>query len=289
MPKENIFQIEYSKSNMATCRVCMAKIPKGVLRIGHLQTDADMDFAPAPASAAELENDATAPAAAARKEKDTQLSYVAGATRWHHFECFPNMKGAKWMAANLPPDPDSVQGLGALKKPDQKKLRSLWKALEKRKGTSSAAAGKKRKADGPASTEDAAAAKKTRTKAATKADTKISKLTAVQGVLKDKQFQKVQAFEEKLKPVTTAQLQAELALNDQVRNGKKPELVQRVAEGRVLGSLPRCPRCKKGRIHWSRIGGWYNCPGYYDGEDRMQKRCYFRAQELKRGPWKTKK
>lgn len=117
---------------------------------------------------------------------------------------------------------------------------------------------------------------------------KLAKLTSVQGVLKAREFQKVQKFEQQLGSSTMAQLRAELVHNYQVSSGKKGELVQRVAEGRALGTLPPCPRCEKGQIHWSRVGGWYSCPGYYDGDVGVQKRCYFRSQELMRGKWKVK-
>lgn len=267
MSKTNKFEVEYAKSNMATCRVCMAKIPKESLRIGHLQV--------------ELENDATAPSADGDDVKvDRRMLALAGATRWHHFECFPRMKGAKWMAANLPADPTSIGGFSALKKADQGKVRLLWKTLS---ATSDAKGSLKRKADG--SEAEPSTGKRVKTKEATEA--RLSKLTSVQGVLKAAPFQKVQKLETALGTSTTAQLQAELLKNNQVRTGKKEDLVQRVAEGRVLGALPACPKCGKGQIHWSRIGGWYSCPGYFDREARIQKRCSFRAQELKRGKWKN--
>lgn len=268
MPKLNQFQVGYAKSNMATCRVCMAKIPKGALRIGHTQVEGPM-----------LENDATAAAAAEADASpdDQRSSIIAGATRWHHFECFPRMKGAKWMSANLPSCCTALDGFAAIPKVDQRKVESLWKAMTQ-SFPSSASAGSKRKAG---STED-----KSVIKAKTDAAAKMARLTSPQGVLTTKDWKQIAVLEGELSPATTAQLQQELELNKQVKSGKRAELVQRVAEGRVLGALPGCPRCPKGRIHWSRIGGWHSCPGYYDKELDVLRRCYFRSQTMKRGKWK---
>mmetsp|Transcript_64500 Transcript_64500/g.181456 ORF Transcript_64500/g.181456 Transcript_64500/m.181456 type:complete len:283 (+) Transcript_64500:159-1007(+) len=280
MPKENHFEVEYAKSSMATCRVCMAKIPKGSLRIGHVQADLPGDTT----REAPLENDATAPAPDGAAAHDRRAAAMAGAIRWHHFECFPRMKGASWMAKNLPADPAALNGFGAIKKADQKRISSVWKALLGAGGgapaSAAAASGKKRKAG-----EAAPAGAATRSGKDAAGAAKLARLTSVQGVLTAKVFGKVQKLEQQLQASTAAQLQAELARNSQVRSGKKEELVQRVAEGRALGALPGCPKCERGQIHWSRIGGWYSCPGYFDGDAGVQKRCFFRSQDVKRGKW----
>lgn len=266
MTKSNHFSVEYAKSNMATCRVCMAKVVKDALRIGHIQAD--------------LENDA-APAEGGDTKEADRLQAVAGATRWHHFECFPRMKGAKWMAANLPANAGEINGFADLKKADQKKLSSMWKAILGSSASPSSPGTKKRQASG---TKKRKASELENSKPNGSAQ-KLAKMTSVQGVLTTTQFKKVQKLEEELSPKTTAQLQAELTKNSQVQSGKKEELVQRVAEGRVLGALPPCPKCKYGQVHWSRHGGWYSCPGYFDKEAKMRKRCGFRTKDLTRTPW----
>ena len=236
----------------------MAKIVKDSLRVGHSQLEA--------------ENDMTM----GGKEIDPRTMALAGATRWHHFECFPRMKGAKWMAANLPKSADQLEGFKDLKKADQKKLLELWKGLL---GDSKAGTSNKRKAETESST--ASKALKRPASAST-----LGKLTSVQGTLTPAQFKKIQALEDQLNSSTMAALVSELQKNQQTRTGKKEDLVSRVAEGRVLGSLPPCPRCEHGQVHWSRLGGWFSCPGYFDKEKREQKRCYWRSQELKRKAWK---
>ncbi|CAE7596377.1 unnamed protein product [Symbiodinium sp. CCMP2456] len=263
MPKTHCFSVEYAKSSMSTCRVCMAKIVKDSLRVGHTQMVA--------------ENDITA----GGKEVDAQTLALAAAMRWHHFECFPRMKGSKWMSANLPQSADQLDGFKALKKADQKKLRDLWKGILGESGKSAKDSGKRKAEAGTEST--AKAAKMKRPAAAT---APLSKLTSVQGVLTPAQFKKIQALEDQLSSCTTAVLIAELQKNNQTRTGKKEDLVSRVAEGRVLGSLPACPRCTHGQVHWSRLGGWFSCPGYFDKGDMLQKRCFWRSKELKRKAWK---
>eukprot|EP00913_Durusdinium_trenchii_P016364 g15381.t1 len=76
------------------------------------------------------------------------------------------MKGAKWMAANLPDSPTKLEGFKELKKGDQKKLLQLWKALASPEGKPSS----KRKAEMEG-------------KVAKKPASKISAITSVQGVL----------------------------------------------------------------------------------------------------------
>lgn len=260
--KVHRFDVQYAPGSMATCRVCMAKIVKDSLRIGHVVLELDNDGNPVGAE-----------------------DYQTGATRWHHFECFHKMKGAKWMAVNLPANPaKSVKGFKDVKKADQKKITELWSALSG--STNDSTKGKKRKASNDQDVPSAKRAMKAASKASASAT--VAALTTVKGVLKDQEFRTILKLEDELNSKSIAQLQAELEHNNQIRAGKKSDLVTRVAEGRVLGSLPKCPKCKHGRIHWSRLGGWYNCPGYYDKDAQIQKRCFFRTQDLKRGSWKKK-
>eukprot|EP00403_Amphidinium_massartii_P004777 CAMPEP_0178384026 /NCGR_PEP_ID=MMETSP0689_2-20121128/7303_1 /TAXON_ID=160604 /ORGANISM="Amphidinium massartii, Strain CS-259" /LENGTH=260 /DNA_ID=CAMNT_0020004261 /DNA_START=38 /DNA_END=819 /DNA_ORIENTATION=- len=189
---------------MATCRVCMAKIPKGVLRIGHLQD---------------------AP------QGDSAMTFAAGATRWHHFECFPRMRGAKWMVVNLPSDVTIIDGYDDIEVNDQKVLKTMWEALlsgesETKAGSSSSSTS--------SSVKKRPAAASSRSEPPSKKG-KLSALTSTQGELTIAQFKKVQKLEEALRESTSAQLQAELSKNLQVSAGKKEDLCDESLKVECLG------------------------------------------------------
>lgn len=209
--------------------------------------------------------------------ESSAITHIAEAMRWHHFECFSKMKGAKWMSANVPSDVNNIGGVDALAPEDKSKVQILISALH---GNVVAVAGDKRQAK-----EQGGGGKRGKGEPLTAAE-QLSKLSSVQGVLNKDQFEKMQKQELELSKSTGAQLSAELEKNNQPKTGKKDELVQRVAEGRVLGRLPVCPKCEKGRLRWSRIGGMHTCPGFVD-EEGNPRRCSFKAAEVERLPWKT--
>jgi len=74
-----------------------------------------------------------------------------------------------------------------------------------------------------------------------------------------------------------------LKLNDQVCGGKKVDLIERVAECKVLGIVPRCPLCSGGKPKFQ--AGYYYCPGYMD-DDAFQE-CTWISRDLERTPWKN--
>ena len=60
---------------------------------------------------------------------------------------------------------------------------------------------------------------------------------------------------------TIAQLKDMLGTNKLPKSGTKPELLDRIAENKVLGVLPICTVCDKGRLKWQRADGKLSCPG----------------------------
>jgi len=74
-----------------------------------------------------------------------------------------------------------------------------------------------------------------------------------------------------------------LKFNDQLCNGKKADLIERVAECKVLGTIPRCPECSGGKPKFQ--AGYYFCPGYMD-DDKFQE-CNWISRDLERTPWKN--
>lgn len=72
-------------------------------------------------------------------------------------------------------------------------------------------------------------------------------------------------------------------LNKQVMSGTKSELVQRCAEGKVLGQTPICPFCGGGKLRYEIKTGMYRCPGYTD--DDSYKPCVFQSGQVTRTAW----
>lgn len=95
----------------------------------------------------------------------------------------------------------------------------------------------------------------------------------------------IQKEEKKLESSTALQLKDMLKLNDQTTTGAKPELVSKVAEGIVLGAIPRCPSCSGGKPNFDRTTGLYSCKGHMDDATFIQ--CQWSSYDLKRTPWQT--
>lgn len=72
--------------------------------------------------------------------------------------------------------------------------------------------------------------------------------------------------------------------NDQKVGGTKPELVQRAAEGKVLGAIPRCPLCSGGKPTFDIKTGLYTCKGFMDDDEWAP--CSYSSGSLARIPWK---
>jgi len=84
-----------------------------------------------------------------------------------------------------------------------------------------------------------------------------------------------------------AWLGAALAKNGLPKSGRKDDLVDRVAECQVLGVPPTCTLCSKKKLSWSKVTGKYSCPGYFDDEEKVFKRCKGPGDEvvIQRTPW----
>jgi len=87
------------------------------------------------------------------------------------------------------------------------------------------------------------------------------------------------------------ELKEMLQTNGQKVSGTKKDLIERVADGKVYGALPRCPQCGgavlkvkyKNKYGHSGQGEW-SCPGYYD--DKTFKHCKYSSENETREPWK---
>jgi len=104
--------------------------------------------------------------------------------------------------------------------------------------------------------------------------------------------------------MTTADLKQILKWNYLVQSGKKDELVGRVIDGHVFGTIPRCPECHGGEddpersesgrrtttLTCNQSGkgdgqGKWSCKGYHNGSYRVS--CNFTSNYVERGavPW----
>ena len=44
-------------------------------------------------------------------------------------------------------------------------------------------------------------------------------------------------------------------------------MAKKIADGRLLGRIPRCPKCFGGRPRFDQETNTYYCPGYHDDAD----------------------
>jgi hypothetical protein len=64
---------------------------------------------------------------------------------------------------------------------------------------------------------------------------------------------------------TRKELQRILELNQCPKSAGKEVLAERVADGLLLGGIPKCPSCGGGRLRFNNQTGKYICPGFIDG------------------------
>ena len=74
-----------------------------------------------------------------------------------------------------------------------------------------------------------------------------------------------------------------LTKNRQVKHGSRQKLLNRCAEGKLLGGLTNCPKCKKAKLKFSLKTGIYTCEGYMVGE--KLKVCGYTSNVPHRIPW----
>ena len=84
---------------------------------------------------------------------------------------------------------------------------------------------------------------------------------------------------------SNADLKEMLKKNDQTCTGTKDELIEKIADGKVLGKIPRCSHCFGGRLRFNYKTGVYNCPGYRDDTDFHNCHRTFKLDEVKRDAW----
>jgi len=99
------------------------------------------------------------------------------------------------------------------------------------------------------------------------------------------QLQKYKEFKQKLGKNSNAELKEMLKKNDQTCTGTKDELIEKIADGKVLGKIPRCPHCFGGRLRFDYKSGAYNCPGYRDDTEFHNCHKKYQFSEVTRDAW----
>jgi len=97
---------------------------------------------------------------------------------------------------------------------------------------------------------------------------------------------------DKLPDNTVKDLKDLLRKNEQKISGSKHELIERIADAKLFGCFPRCPKCGGGRLRvmydheWSHNGeGQYYCRGYYDDGDYVVCRHTCTLADITRPAW----
>jgi len=76
-----------------------------------------------------------------------------------------------------------------------------------------------------------------------------------------------------------------LTKNRQVKSGTRDELLSRCVEGKLLGALTNCPKCKKERLTFKIKTGLYLCKGFVGGKGLFVE-CGYKSDLAKRLPWR---
>ena len=82
---------------------------------------------------------------------------------------------------------------------------------------------------------------------------------------------------------TNDQLKELLAKNRQPKTGSRSELLNRCAEGKLLGGLRKCPKCKGGHLMFDFMSTEYSCKGY--SGDNGYVNCNYKSSTAERYPW----
>jgi hypothetical protein len=250
------FEVEYAKSNRAGCKKCKEKIDKGSVRLGIKQEAAE---------------DAEGPAA-------------HFGCMWHHFACFAECKGKVWFKKHLTPEvAENVPGLEQLQANDRAAVAALFQACRGEGPVpptpnapaadenieTPAKSSKKRKSEKGIGDNEGAPAK-----------------AAKAPVLSEIQLAAIEEAKVALASKNNAFLGAVLSKNGLPKAGRKNELIDRVAENKVLGVPPTCDVCEKKKLQWSRVTGKYSCPGFFDEASASFKRCTGpTSTDVERTPW----
>eukprot|EP01127_Copromyxa_protea_P001478 TRINITY_DN11462_c0_g1_i1.p2 TRINITY_DN11462_c0_g1~~TRINITY_DN11462_c0_g1_i1.p2 ORF type:complete len:188 (-),score=53.32 TRINITY_DN11462_c0_g1_i1:10-573(-) len=94
---------------------------------------------------------------------------------------------------------------------------------------------------------------------------------------------KIKKVQAGLSSYKVEKLKTFLRENNLTITGSKAQLIERIAESKVLGGIEKCSECGGGRPTWDDHGFWY-CKGYMDDDTWVD--CCFVSKTIVRTPWK---
>eukprot|EP00826_Nyctotherus_ovalis_P007646 TRINITY_DN11941_c0_g1_i4.p1 TRINITY_DN11941_c0_g1~~TRINITY_DN11941_c0_g1_i4.p1 ORF type:complete len:188 (-),score=71.56 TRINITY_DN11941_c0_g1_i4:154-717(-) len=96
---------------------------------------------------------------------------------------------------------------------------------------------------------------------------------------------KYREYKELYAGMTNNKLKLILKANHQSQTGTKDILIRKVADGKVLGAMPRCTKCGGGYLKWSIREGKYWCTGYTDDTEKVECDFVGKKEDVVRSPW----
>eukprot|EP00922_Rhytidocystis_sp_ex-Travisia-forbesii_P058770 GHVS01086945.1.p1 GENE.GHVS01086945.1~~GHVS01086945.1.p1 ORF type:complete len:312 (+),score=64.86 GHVS01086945.1:20-955(+) len=308
MPALFLFQCELAKSGRSKCKGCSRSIDKSSLRVGVSQR---------------REEDNDERREEEKEEAAVRSRMVMESTKWFHPMCLCKFRTSKnWWRQHLVDGFEEIgNGNGGIGEDNRLLLKLLMATLrsdeekkddggqeEVRKDgkiiTTTCKGGKRKKgndediivADKQQQDDEISPANKTPTnrsptvtgrcspKKSIKSPTTVSSSSYYSpGVVSAEELTAIETNMTSLRTKSVLQLQEMLRLNKQKIGGNRVDVVMRVSECIVLGSVPKCQSCGGGFLKFSPLTGVYSCPGYHD-EDRFVS-CKFTTNKVERIPW----
>lgn len=183
-------------------------------------------------------------------------------TNWYHPECVAKTKMSKKAS--------DYQGYKEMSKQEQTAFREALEGEEQQTTGQDKPTKRTRGGDAPAPKKKAKAAAGSSWKGYTPAE-----------------YKRFQDLKSELLDKSIDQLKSLCRQNDQKVTGTKDELVERVADGMLLGAIPKCGACGGGRLRFDPRAGRYTCPGYMEDEDFIRCNKTFAMSEVSRTPWQS--
>ncbi|EGR30422.1 poly polymerase family protein, putative [Ichthyophthirius multifiliis] len=101
----------------------------------------------------------------------------------------------------------------------------------------------------------------------------------------DEQLDLYNQYKEFYGEKTSTELKQILHINDQAKTGNKQQLIDKCADGKTLGKIPKCPICHGGKLRFDYINGNYKCPGYMEDEEFKYCNKLFSMEDIERQEW----